>query len=105
VALRDVQVVDVRTSREVERTPIPDCARIQHIPLDELRERIGELDPNLPTVLVCATGMRSYVAARILAQRGFSRVTSLMGGVMLRECAAHACESSEPEPREAILSS
>ncbi|HOU90340.1 MAG TPA: rhodanese-like domain-containing protein [Polyangiaceae bacterium] len=58
-----------------------------HVPVDELRERLGELDPARPTVVVCATGRRSYVAARILAQRGFATVKSLDGGVTLRESA------------------
>jgi hypothetical protein len=71
------QVVDVRTSEEFARRPIPGAAEVIHVPVDELRERLGELDPTRPTVVVCATGRRSYVAARILAQRGFGTVKSL----------------------------
>ncbi len=85
------QVVDVRTSEEFARRPIPGAAEVIHVPVDELRERLGELDPTRPTVVVCATGRRSYVAARILAQRGFGTVKSLDGGVTLRESALARC--------------
>lgn len=81
------QVVDVRGTTEVAGRPIPEAPGVVNVPVDELRERLGELDPSRPTVVVCATGRRSYVAARILAQRGFGAVKSLDGGVLLRESA------------------
>ncbi len=81
------QVVDVRGPSEVAGRPIPEASGVVNVPVDELRERLGELDPSRPTVVVCATGRRSYVAARILAQRGFGTVKSLDGGVLLRESA------------------
>jgi rhodanese-related sulfurtransferase len=96
--LSDVQVVDVRTEAEVRRRPVPVCTDAKNIPLDELRDRLEELDPKQPTVLICATGRRSYVASRILVQRGFSSVKSMSGGVLLRECVAHTCESPSPRP-------
>jgi len=79
------QVIDVRSAEEVARRPIPEAPDVVNVPIDELRERLGELHPSRPTVVVCATGRRSYVAARILAQRGFGTVKSLEGGVLLRE--------------------
>jgi NADPH-dependent 2,4-dienoyl-CoA reductase/sulfur reductase-like enzyme/rhodanese-related sulfurtransferase len=85
--LRDKQVVDVRTPREIANESIPSCDQSIAIPVDELRERLGELDPTKPTVVVCATGRRSYLAARVLEQRGFADVQSLSGGVLLRKTA------------------
>jgi NADPH-dependent 2,4-dienoyl-CoA reductase/sulfur reductase-like enzyme/rhodanese-related sulfurtransferase len=85
--LDGVQVVDVRTAGELEEHPVPAASAVKHVPLDELRDRLGELDATRPTVVVCASGRRSYVAARILAQRGFADVRSLSGGVTLRESA------------------
>ncbi len=84
VALGQFQVVDVRTPAEVKRQPVPECSAVHCIPLDDLRERLGELDLARPTVVVCATGRRSYVAARVLAQSGFGDVRSMTGGVLLR---------------------
>ena len=98
VDLRGIQALDVRTAEEVARRPVPVAPGTHHIPLDDLRDRIGELDPMLPTVVICATGRRSYVAARILMQRGFHDVASVVGGVMLRECVAHDCHALECEP-------
>lgn len=42
-----------------------------HIPLDDLRERIGELDREKPIYVMCQSGLRSYLACRILTQEGF----------------------------------
>ena len=51
-----------------------------HIPLGELRERLGELDPNKTIIAYCAVGVRSYAATRILAQHGFEKVKTYPGG-------------------------
>lgn len=38
---------------------------------DELRERLSELDASKPVYVICQSGLRSYIACRILAQHGF----------------------------------
>jgi NADPH-dependent 2,4-dienoyl-CoA reductase/sulfur reductase-like enzyme/rhodanese-related sulfurtransferase len=75
------QVIDVRTPAEVSTGILPGAI---HIPLDELRARIHELDRLKPTTVICASGLRSYIAARILIQSGFTDVCSLTGGMMMR---------------------
>lgn len=80
-----MQVVDVRTEREVATSPLAGVNRTVHIPLDELRGRLDELDPTRPTVVACELGQRSYLAARLLSERGFKQVRSLDGGQMLRQ--------------------
>ncbi len=42
-----------------------------NIPVDELRERISELDKSKPVYVICQSGLRSYIAARILMGNGF----------------------------------
>ena len=42
-----------------------------HIPLDDLRERLGELDKSKKIYVMCQSGLRSYLATRILMQNGF----------------------------------
>jgi NADPH-dependent 2,4-dienoyl-CoA reductase/sulfur reductase-like enzyme/rhodanese-related sulfurtransferase len=74
----DVQLVDVRTPSERDRTGAIPGARL--IPVDQLRELAGELDPHRKTVVYCAIGYRSYLAYRILKQRGFEDVSHLAGG-------------------------
>ncbi|NBC11617.1 MAG: FAD-dependent oxidoreductase [Planctomycetes bacterium] len=78
------QVVDVRSAAEVAEAPLPGAEHAHHIPLDELRDRLGELDPQQPTVTSCASGLRSYVAARILTQHGFREVYDLTGAATMR---------------------
>ena len=42
-----------------------------NIPVDELRERLGELDKGKPVYVICQSGLRSYIACRILSGNGF----------------------------------
>jgi len=72
-------LLDIRDPRETSRGSIDGFI---NIPLDDLREHIGELDNSKPVYVCCHSGMRSYVAARILMQNGFD-VYSLSGGYRL----------------------
>jgi glyoxylase-like metal-dependent hydrolase (beta-lactamase superfamily II)/rhodanese-related sulfurtransferase len=73
----DLVVVDVRNPGELERGVIPGAV---HLPLARLVERLGELDPTRPTVVHCASGYRSMIAASVLATAGFDDVSDLLGG-------------------------
>jgi NADPH-dependent 2,4-dienoyl-CoA reductase/sulfur reductase-like enzyme/rhodanese-related sulfurtransferase len=81
------QVVDVRSGDEVAARPLADAPHAKLIPLDDLRDRLGELDPSMPTVVACRSGLRSYIAVRILAQHGFGQVFNLSGAAALRDLA------------------
>ncbi|MBP3396564.1 MAG: CoA-disulfide reductase [Clostridia bacterium] len=64
----DVILLDTRTPFEYMRG----CADgFINIPLDDLRERIGELDKSKKIYVMCQSGLRSYLATRILMQNGF----------------------------------
>ena len=73
-----VTLLDVRTPGEVRRQGLlrPDAV---NIPLDQLRDRLGELDPAKKLYVNCYSGLRSYLACRILTQHGF-RCSNLSGG-------------------------
>lgn len=86
--LSDLQVVDVRGPGEVALGSIPGAA---HIQLPQLVNRLGELDPTKPTVVYCAGGYRSSIAASTLRANGFADVSDLLGGFnawLARESAA-----------------
>lgn len=70
-------LVDVRTPDEVKQGMIPGAI---NIPVDELRDRLEELPRHRRIVLYCGTGLRSYIAYRILRAAGFSGVFNLSGG-------------------------
>jgi len=76
---QEVQVVDVREKHEYQNGHI---AHTINIPLSSLRQTLDQLDPSKETFLMCHSGLRSYVAARILAQHGFGTVYSVSGGVL-----------------------
>lgn len=75
--LADLQVVDVRNPGEVAAGAIPDAIAI---PVGQLPARVGELDPARPTVVYCAGGYRSSVAASLLRRDGFTDVSDILGG-------------------------
>ena len=63
-----VTLLDTRTVGEFRRGHIEG---FQNIPVDELRERIGEITPGKPVYVICQSGLRSYIATRILEGCGF----------------------------------
>ena len=84
VDLSGYQLVDVRTAAEIARAPLTGVTSWFAIPVDELRDRISELDPSKPTVVSCGVGVRGHVAERLLIQHGFQQVFNLTGGATLR---------------------
>jgi NADPH-dependent 2,4-dienoyl-CoA reductase/sulfur reductase-like enzyme/rhodanese-related sulfurtransferase len=69
-------ILDVRSPSEFSAGHIPGAT---NIPIEELRDRLGELPRSRPIAAYCQVGMRGYLATRLLAQRGFP-VRNLSGG-------------------------
>ena len=78
---KDALLLDVRTEGEYQNGHIPGTV---NIPLDELRERLSELDRGKKLYVNCQSGLRSYLACRILSQNGFS-CKNLAGGYRFYE--------------------
>jgi NADPH-dependent 2,4-dienoyl-CoA reductase/sulfur reductase-like enzyme/rhodanese-related sulfurtransferase len=76
---RGMALLDVRTNEEFSRGSLPNA---RHIPLDDLRSRLAELDRARPTAIFCQAGLRGHVATRLLAQNGF-HVHNIKGGYAL----------------------
>lgn len=74
----DIIVLDVRESAEFAFHHIPGAVSI---PLGELEERAGELDVEAPVYVVCRTGSRSDLAARMLDDKGFKNVKNVIPGM------------------------
>ena len=76
----ELNLIDVRSKGEcIQEGIIPGAL---HIPLDRLRDKVDQLSRDRETIVYCATGLRSYLAARILMQKGFTRVKNLTGGTV-----------------------
>ena len=65
---RDVVLLDTRTVLEYSKGH---AEGFVNIPLDELRERLGEIDKSKSVYVMCQSGLRSYLASRILTQHGY----------------------------------
>jgi len=75
--LGSVQLVDIRNPGEVAIGTISGALAI---PVGQLPDRLGELDPAKPTVVFCAGGYRSSVGASVLRHAGFGDVSDILGG-------------------------
>ncbi|HIV35331.1 MAG TPA: FAD-dependent oxidoreductase [Candidatus Blautia intestinigallinarum] len=76
-----VTLLDTRTVREYERGH---AEGFRNLPLDELRDRLEEVPREKPVYVMCQSGLRSYLACRILTQNGFS-CYNFSGGYRLYE--------------------
>ena len=72
-------VLDVREAWELE---IAKLDGVTHIPMNEIPDRIGELDRERETIVLCRSGGRSLRVAQYLVQNGFGRVANLAGGIL-----------------------
>lgn len=82
---RGCVMLDVRTEKELGAGSIPGHL---HIPVDQLRARLGELDKSKTYIPYCAISLRGYVAHRILAQNGFT--SKVLSGGWRTYCAAES---------------
>ena len=97
-----VTLLDTRTEAEYRLGHIEG---FRHIPLDELRERLGELPAGVPVYVICQSGLRSYLACRILSQSGYAcfnfsggyRLYSTVAGEQRAAREAFPCGMERPE--------
>ena len=75
--IEGLQLVDVRNPGEIQLGTIDGALAM---PVGQVPGRLEELDPTAPTVVFCAGGYRSSVAASVLRQAGFSDVSDIIGG-------------------------
>lgn len=109
---KDLTILDVTEEMERMVFHVPGSV---HIPLGQLRQRMSELPKDRLIVTYCAIGVRSYNAARILMQNGFSDVKVLEGGTSFyqsmhyKDSQPSACreekqpKAAEAEPKEVRL--
>lgn len=80
-----VTLLDARTAGEYRRGHIDGFV---NIPVDELRERLGEIEVGKPVYVICQSGLRSYIACRILAGNGFD-CYNFSGGFRFYDAVMH----------------
>jgi len=83
-------LLDVRQPWEYEEDHLPGA---KLVPLGDLKEGTQNLDPKKPTLVYCAVGGRSRVAAQLLSGRGFEEVYNLSGGIK----AFHGVKATGPQ--------
>ena len=71
-------ILDVRKLGEVESGIVENA---QHICLSKLQTELNSLDKNKHYFVHCAGGYRSMMAASILKQKGFTKITNVLGGM------------------------
>ena len=88
-------LLDVRSAAEFGSGHLPGALNIPHT---ELRQRLGEIPPDRPLLVYCASGFRSYLALRLLRQRGWPDVRSLSGGLTTLQLELPGLELDQGEP-------
>ena len=86
-----VTLLDTRTPGEYSRGHIEG---FRNIPVDELRTRIGEIEAGKPVYVICQSGLRSYIATRILEGYGFEAY-NFAGGFRFYDAVMHDRELVE----------
>jgi NADPH-dependent 2,4-dienoyl-CoA reductase/sulfur reductase-like enzyme/peroxiredoxin family protein/rhodanese-related sulfurtransferase/TusA-related sulfurtransferase len=92
-------ILDVRGPDEFKTWHIPGA---ENLPLSRLRSRADELPKDRAIYLYCKVGFRSYLAYRLLRQRGFEQVRTLSGGVNTF-CAWHGAGVCEGPPEPPVI--
>ena len=72
------QFLDVRTPGEYKGRHIKEFT---NIPLNTLKEQLGNFDKSKEVVIICQSGMRSAKAANMMKKSGFEKVTNVKGGM------------------------
>lgn len=107
----DAIMLDVRSREEFSLGAMPGALNIPHT---ELRARIAEVPRDKPIVVMCAIGLRGYLAERILRQNSFDNVVNLTGGYKtwkaataeleyLTSCPGNVCETPPAAIHPAIF--
>ena len=76
-------LLDVREPHEFKYTNIANSILI---PLNQIPNRLNELDKDHEIVVICHHGMRSQQAANYLIQSGFKNISNLTGGIDAWSC-------------------
>jgi NADPH-dependent 2,4-dienoyl-CoA reductase/sulfur reductase-like enzyme/rhodanese-related sulfurtransferase len=84
--LANALVLDTRSRSEFASGHLPGALNIPHTELRERLEEVQDAAAGRPTKIMCASGMRSYIAYRVLAQHGFDAST-LSGGILTMRAA------------------
>lgn len=96
----DSIILDVRGPQEYELWHIPGAV---NIPLGKLRRQLDRIPRDKDVRLYCKVGFRSYLAYRILRQKGFERVSTLAGG-SLTFCNYHDPKALSGKPEPEVMS-
>lgn len=83
-------LLDVREPNEFQYARIDNSVLI---PLNQIPQRLGELDPQQEMVVICHHGVRSQQACMYLVNSGFENVSNLTGGIDAWSC---DCDNSVP---------
>jgi rhodanese-related sulfurtransferase len=75
---KEVVVLDVRTPEEYQDGHIPNALLV---PLQELENKLNDLDKTEPYLVVCRSGNRSTQASEILTSNSFTNIYNMTGGM------------------------
>ena len=81
---KDLQLIDVRTASEYAEGHL---ANAKLIPLQDLAQRLAEIDKSKPVLLYCRSGHRSGNALKVLQEKGYKNASHVEGGIIAWQAA------------------
>ncbi len=73
-----IQFIDVREPGEYKSGHVPG---FRNVPLGQIQNRLGELPKDAEVVLMCRSGSRSMMAAKLLKKNGYQKIVNVSGGI------------------------
>jgi rhodanese-related sulfurtransferase len=81
LSLPNIQVLDVRTAEEYQSGHLKNVLQADWLDKAQFEDRIQYLNKNIPTLIYCASGVRSEQAMKAMAAKGFKEVYNMSGGM------------------------
>lgn len=73
----EFQIVDIREEYELELSTLGG----EHIPMDDIMSRLGDIRKDVPVIVLCRTGLRGGNIVVYLSDKGFTNLYNLEGGI------------------------
>ena len=73
-----IQFIDVREPGEYKSGHVPG---FRNVPLGQIKNRLDELPKEAEVVLMCRSGARSMMAAKLLKKNGYQKIVNVSGGI------------------------
>jgi rhodanese-related sulfurtransferase len=103
LSLPNIQILDVRTAEEYQSGHIKNALQADWLDRSQFADRIQYLNKNIPTLVYCASGVRSGQAMKAMADQGFKEVYNMSGGMSAWKSEGKPFEASTTKAEMSLI--